>query len=153
MLLGTLMTLKQEKAKRRRRERRWRATRLTVERQIYVEQCKHVSKCIYEAKTEYYCGVIAENQSDPKRLFSTVNKLLHRYDDACLNTSDKSSLVSAFADYFTDKIFSIKLGLCSLKSDRGIESTVSDLSCGSSLTEFNPVSPDKLYQWLGGSVA
>ena len=96
--------IKQEKAKRRKLERRWRATRLTIERQIYVEQCKHVSKCIYEAKREYYCGVIAENQSDPKRLFSTVNKLLHRYDDACLNTSDKSSLVFAFADYFTDKI-------------------------------------------------
>ena len=45
----------------------------------------------------------------------------------------------------------LKLGLCSLKSDRGIESTVSDLSCGSSLTEFNPVSPDKLSQLLGGS--
>ena len=58
-----------------------------------------------------------------------------------------------FGDYFSDKILSIKLDLCSLNSDRGIESTVSDLSCGSSLTEFNPVSPDKLYQWLGGSVA
>ena len=96
-------------------------------------------------------GVISENQSDPKRLFSTVNKLLHRRDDVCLPTSDKSSLVSAFADHFRDKILSIKLGLCSLKSDRGIESTVSDLSCGSNLTEFNPVSPDKLSQLLGGS--
>ena len=132
-------------------ERRWRATRLTIDRQIYVEQCKHVNKCIYEAKREYYSGVIFENQSDPKRLFSTVNKLLHRRDDVCLPTSDKLSLVSAFADHFTDKILSIKLGLCSLKSDRGIECTVSDLSCGSSLTEFNPVSPDKLSQLLGGS--
>ena len=76
---------------------------------------------------------------------------MYRRDDVCLPTSDKSSLVSAFADHFTDKILSIKLGLCSLKSDRGIESTVSDLSCGSSLTEFNPVSPDKLSQLLGGS--
>ena len=135
--------IKQEKAKRRKLERRWRATRLTIDRQIYVEQCKHVSKCIYDAKREYYSSVIAENQSDPKRLFSTVNKLLHRHDDDCPPTSDKSSLVSAFADYFTDKILSIKLGLCRLKSDRGIENTVSDLSCGSSLTEFNPVSPDK----------
>ena len=143
--------IKQEKAKRRKLERRWRATRLTIDRQIYVEQCKHVRKCIYEAKREYYSGVIAENQSDPKRLFSTVNKLLHRREDVCLPTSDKSSLVSAFADYFTDKIWSIKLGLCSLKSDRGIESTVNDLSYGSSLTEFNPVSPDKLSQLLGGS--
>ena len=80
-----------------------------------------------------------------------MNKLLHRYDNACLNTSDTSSLVSAFADYFTDKILSIKLGLCSLKSDRGIESAVSALSRGSSLTEFNPVSPYKLSQLLGGS--
>ena len=74
---------------------------------MYVEQCKHVNKCKYEAKREYYSGVISENQSDPKRLFSTVNKLLHRRDDVCLPTSDKSSLVSAFADHFTDKILSI----------------------------------------------
>ena len=80
-----------------------------------------------------------------------MNKLLHRRDDVSLTTSDKSSLVSAFADYFTDKILSMKLGLCSLKSDRGIESTVIDLSCGSSLTEFNPVSPDELSQLRGGS--
>ena len=58
-------------------------------------------------------------------------------------------------DYFTDKILSIKLGLCSLKSDRGIESAVSDLSRGSSLTEFNPVSPYKTFSiagrfWLKG---
>ena len=46
---------------------------------------------------------------------------------------------------------SIKLRLCSLKSDRGFVSTVSDLSCGSSLTEFYPVSPDKLSQLLAGS--
>ena len=65
-----------------------------------------------------------------RRNFSTANKLLHRRDDVCLPTSDKSSLVSAFADHFTDKILSIKLGLCSLKSDRGIECTVSDLSWG-----------------------
>ena len=73
--------IKQEKAKRRKLERRWRATRLTIDHQIYVEQCKLVSKCIYDAKREYYSGVIAENQSDPKRLFSTANKLLHRHDD------------------------------------------------------------------------
>ena len=44
--------IKQEKAKRTKLEGHWRATRLTIERQIYVEQCKHVSKCIYEAKRE-----------------------------------------------------------------------------------------------------
>ena len=44
--------IKQEKAKRRKLERRWRATRLTIDRQIYVEQCKHVSKCIYDAKRD-----------------------------------------------------------------------------------------------------
>ena len=31
--------IKQEKAKRRKLERRWRATGLTIDRQIYIEQC------------------------------------------------------------------------------------------------------------------
>ena len=42
--------IKQEKVKRRKLELRWRATRLTIDCQIYVEQCKHVSKCIYELR-------------------------------------------------------------------------------------------------------
>jgi len=108
---------------------------------------------MHEAKKEYYSNVISENQSDPKKLFSTVNKLLHRRADVSLPTSDNNTLLaSAFADHFTDKILSLKLELCNKKSELGNDGAAIDLvSCSSSLTEFNTVSPDKLSRLLGGS--
>ena len=58
-----------------------------------------------------------------------------------------SSLVSAFADHFTDKILLLKLDLCSKKSELGIESTFSNsLIIHAALTQ-----PEQriLVRWMG----
>ena len=62
---------------------------------------------------DYYSGVIAENQSDPKRLFGTFDKLLHRKSKAKLpHSEDHESLANAFADFFTDKITAMQGWSC-----------------------------------------
>ena len=40
--------IKQEKAVRRKLERRWRNTRLTIDRELYTEQCKRANQLIHE---------------------------------------------------------------------------------------------------------
>ena len=42
------------KAKRRRLERQWRRTRLTVHREMYVDQCTHENKLIYDSRMQFY---------------------------------------------------------------------------------------------------
>ena len=77
-----------EKRKRRKLERRWRRTGLAEDRVRFIDQCRVVNKCVEKARMDYYSGVIAENQSDPKRLFATFDKLLHRKSKAKLPHSE-----------------------------------------------------------------
>ncbi|XP_068749335.1 uncharacterized protein [Montipora capricornis] len=101
--------IREEKQKRRALERRWRRTGLTVDRECFVEQCHVVNESILQAKRAYYSRIIDENQYDPKRLFSIFDKLLHRNSDLKLPDSmDDEFLANAFADYFTEKIITIR---------------------------------------------
>ena len=45
--------IKEEKAEKRKLERRWRCTKLTIDRELYTEQCKRVNQLIYESKMKF----------------------------------------------------------------------------------------------------
>ena len=53
-----------EKVTRRRLEHRWRKTRLTVDGELYTQQCAVVCKLIRGDKERYYSELIAELSSD-----------------------------------------------------------------------------------------
>ena len=57
------------KRKREKLECRWRASRLCVNKQMYVDQCQMVNKMLKDAKPSYYSSIISENALDPKILF------------------------------------------------------------------------------------
>ena len=63
-----------QKAERRRLERKWRKTRTTAARQIYVDQRNRVNCVIYESKMRYYSSVIEGNSSNPFELFRAVER-------------------------------------------------------------------------------
>ena len=58
--------IQMEKVTRRRLERRWRKTRLTVDRELYTQQCAVVCKLI--PKERCYLKLITELSSDPREL-------------------------------------------------------------------------------------
>ena len=97
-----------EKRKRRKLERRWRASRLyTV--YIYVQQCEIVNAMIKNAKTTYFSSVISNNAHNQKVLFNMVDKLLHRKPEKrYLTTSSTAELMDKFADFFSNKITTIR---------------------------------------------
>ncbi|CAB4024934.1 Hypothetical predicted protein, partial [Paramuricea clavata] len=95
----------QEKRIRRKLERRWRASGLCIDRQLYVKQCETVNAMIKNAKTTYYSSVISSNAHNQKVLFSTVDKLLHRKPEKRYpTTSSTTELVNKFSDFFNNKI-------------------------------------------------
>lgn len=59
------------KRKRRKLERHWRASRLSVDGQMYVEKCLVVDNMLKKAKASYYSSIISENASNQKVLFSS----------------------------------------------------------------------------------
>ena len=63
----------EEKRKRRKLERRWRKSRLEIDRQLYKDQCKLVNSLIKSEKENYYSTIISENKGNQKVLFKTVD--------------------------------------------------------------------------------
>ena len=136
--------IREEKQKRRVLERRWRRTGLTVDRERFVEQCHVVNEFILQAKAAYHSGIIDENQYDPKHLFSIFDELLHRKSEPKVPDSMyDESLANAFADYFIEKITTIREELQEKRGTRN-HAQVELLYGGSDFNPFKLVSCDEL---------
>jgi hypothetical protein len=112
------------KKRRRRMERRWRKTRLTVHREAYQAERQNVKDLIDNEKAKFYNGKISDCEGDQKKLFSIVDDLLNRGKPTSLPQHDSlSDLVETFSDFFTGKIETIRNDLSDL------EATTEPLSC------------------------
>ena len=106
--------IREEKKKRRRLERRWRSSRLCIDRQLYADQCKLVNNMLKLAKSSYYSSIISDNTSNQKILFNTIDKLLHRRPEKRYpTTSSTVDTANNFAEFFHNKIVAIQDALSS----------------------------------------
>ena len=87
---------------------------------------------IKKTKVDYYSGIIQESSNNPRTLFSTVNKLLHKgvpaeYPSGCASDGD---LANKFIDFFGEKITVLRNSLDST-SDIVVDAIVHQcaLSC------------------------
>jgi hypothetical protein len=100
--------IKKEKLVRRQLERKWRRTRLEIDRQNYKQQRKRVNDFINKAKTAYYEDKI-DKCHDQKSLFKVVDSLLHRKGKKLLpDSDDPEKLAEEFSDFFHRKIAKIR---------------------------------------------
>ena len=90
-------------------ERTWRRYRTHLDRSRYKHQCHLCNRMMKKAKSKYLADVIAENSDNPRRLWNSINNILHRIPPPALSefTSVKS-LCDHFSRYFVDKIETIR---------------------------------------------
>ena len=98
--------IRSEKKKRRALERRWRSSKRESDYSRFKEQCLRVNALIKRTKIDYCSGIILESSNNPRTLFNTVNKLLHKrvpaeYPSGCASDGD---LANKFIDFFSEKI-------------------------------------------------
>ena len=133
-----------EKRKRWKLERRWRKSRLTIDRELYKEQCKIVSSLLKKAKENYYSNIIQENKGNQKVLFNTVTRLLHSNTEKCYPTAPSSEvLANRFADFFCQKIEAIRSDL-SARYTPAANSLVDVQACSAKVTEFERMTEDQV---------
>ena len=89
------------KKERRRLERRWRKTKLTVDREIYIQQCKTVHLAIRDAKSKYLSEMIVGLEGNQKELFKSLDTLLKGKVERKYPSSNSTE---GLADYFATKI-------------------------------------------------
>ena len=137
-----------EKSKRRKLECHWRRTRLTIDREIYVQQCNTVNTLISSSKKEFYSSIIIENKSDPRVLFSCFDKMVNRKSEKMLpHFKDPSELADRFADFFVEKISRIRTYL-----NNGNENSPSEQSHSvPRLRDFEPTNSKELSIFVSSS--
>ena len=134
--------IKQEKAKRRKLERCWRSTKLTIDRELYMKQSKSVNQLIHESKMKFYTNVIEENTNNQRVLFSCFAKMLNTSAAKKLPTHEcPRNLANMFADYFDSKVQSIRASFPTTTAD---PMNAEQLYYGPELCEFSPTTPTEL---------
>ena len=90
-------------------ERTWRRSRTHLDRSRYKQQCRLCNSMMTKAKSKYLADVIAENSDNPRRLWNSINNILHRIPPPALpEFTSVKSLCNHFSRYFVDKIETIR---------------------------------------------
>ncbi len=94
---------------RKQLERKWRKTKSTSDRQLFVAQRLKVTRLIDQAKTDYYGSKITGCADDQKSLFKIVEQLLHNKGPEKFPThNDSFHLAETFSSFFINKIVKIR---------------------------------------------
>ena len=90
-------------------ERTWRRSRTHLDRSRYKQQCHLCNRMMTKAKSKYLADVIAENSDNPRRLWNSINNILHRIPPPALpEFTSVKSLCDHSSRYFVDKIETIR---------------------------------------------
>jgi hypothetical protein len=142
--------IRAEKIKRRKLERSWRRSRLTVDRELYVHQCGVVKRLIKNSKNDLFANLITEQQSNQKVLCSTFEKMIHKNADNLFPSAfSPGQLVNSFADFFVNKISTIQTNF----NDNTCDLDFQPVTLDSYLTSFYDISPENLSKLLSTLVA
>ena len=99
-------------------ERRWRRWRSGYDRSKHRNYRNLCNRLMTEAKSQCFSNLIEENSENPRRLWDTINNILHRTPAAALPESNNvKSLCEHFAKYFCDKIIRIRANFSNQVND------------------------------------
>ena len=125
------------KHKRRQLERKWRTSKLEIDRQLYCQHRQLVISLI--RKTVHYSSVVSKCSGDQKQLFRVANTLLNRSKESPLPQHESSELLAnRFSLFFQSKIVLIRAGFTPIVPD------ICAQPATITLTTFNTASPTEI---------
>ena len=123
---------------RRRLERRWRHSKLTVDREIFVAQKLLVNNILVNAKAKYYVSLVKSHCNNPRQLWATINSLSGHITSKVLPDHENiSSLVNDFNLFFTNKVTQIRANIG--MADNTDKSSLDMSSCVTHMSVFHEV--------------
>ena len=143
--------IKMAKQKRRQLERKWRQSRLTIYRDLFKQQRRHVNQLISSAKSTYYTAKITEAASDHKQLYNVVNALLIKPEAILPDGGSLEQLANRFSASFQDKVRLIQENL-TLKADPNyVPPDESPGTVDNKLSIFLPATEDEVRRLINKS--
>ena len=140
--------LLQAKRDRRRAEREWKASGLTVYHQLYKKAKNFVTFIVHKAKSMFYTSQIAQAKSS-KELYHITNDLCARKSATQLPTVYPSStLPSVFSEYFVTKVDKLR---ADLDAQPSVPHPLGRPFSGDPLAVFSPVTESDVRKILSAS--
>lgn len=132
------------KKERRKAEKTWRKSKLTVHREIFVMKKEKVNQCLKSAKENYYSDMISD-PSNQKSLFKIVDKISHKKSETILpDHSSPQKLANRFGEFFTDKIVKIRQRLVSVNESVNIPHHHNEEPAPPPLDTLTPCTTDEI---------
>ena len=99
------------KCEKRKLERRWRRTRLTIHKEMYCKSVVAYNKMLDSAQAKFYNNKIAECGNDSKAVSHVMKEILQQKKEVKLPIhSSAKDLANRFAHFFEDKVSNIRAG-------------------------------------------
>ena len=133
--------VREAKRQLRRTERQWRATKLTVHRQIFKQHREMLKDTQKSAKRAFFCGRL-EDFKDSKTLFRVADELFGKKGESKVLplTIPRDKLPERFSNFFSEKISTIRD-----KLDAHAQTSLPDTPfAGDTLSNFEPVSEQEI---------
>ncbi len=132
------------KRQKRQYERSWRRNKTPLNRSKLRKQINYCNRHLEKSKSNFYSGLIKQNEGNPKKLWNELNKILHRTPVSALpdHVSEKS-LANTFSDFFITKISKIRDLFTGVSP-----SAVSPDKPPKSLEDFNLVSEPDVWKFI-----
>ena len=87
----------------------WRKHKTQLNRSRLCKEIAWCNRLANKDKGSYYTNLITANSDDPKKLWQSLRKVLHRTSETVLPThSSEKTLADTFASFFTNKISKIR---------------------------------------------
>ena len=129
---------------KRKCERKWRATGLTIHKEIFLAAKDALTKVIDAAKKNFLSQQILQSSTSQKALFNCVDRLLHRTRSSQLPDNDDSSeLAEMISEFFVGKVQKIRDGLETLQHGLDDQTSEED-SQVPKLASFSTISAEDL---------
>ena len=133
--------LHQEKHTKRKLERKWKKSKLTIDHEIYRNQCATVNKMLKQTRINFYSDKVESCGRDQKSLFKVTKNLLGKQEEIILPASPSAKeLAQDFSDFFINKIDLIRSKIRSeTKNGTTGNGTEEQVSEAVEFLEFTPV--------------
>ena len=137
------------KKRRRRLERRWKASNAESDRFIYRAACSSTNKLIKKSRAASNIESINEASKNPKRLWSTIKSLLHSSPPSeQVSPSISQPLANSLASFFHQKIVALKESISLKLLGNPSPFDFDQPHCNEFLSDFMPVTPAEVSKLL-----
>ena len=141
--------IRDAKTLRRKLERKWRRSKLQIDREIYCIQKQAVINLIRKAKINHYSELIAGCAGDQKKLFNIIANLLGKNNVPVLpDARSDLALANSFSAFFVGKIDKIRQGFDMTNSNVTSSQTAAYNPILVNMESFEPTTEDEVKKVL-----